>query len=127
MNPNAPVNPPQGPTPPQKLIDFNNDLKALCAKYQYELKAILQAGEQGIFPILTAVDVSPKDAGVPLNTDPNAANPQPAAPTNPEVPPGTPMAGDPEKKDPSTDGGNQGESPSGSTPGNSEVDNAPKS
>lgn len=86
---------PNGPQPaPQKLIDFNEELKGLCAKYQYELRVVHQFDPlQGHFAVIQAFDVSPKNEGVsltqPANTPPvdptqnPASNPaaQPAVPT----------------------------------------------
>lgn len=83
MNPTAP----QQPQPPQKLIDFNEELKALCLKYQYELRPVMHFDQlQGIGMSLQATDVSPKDEGVQLNTTQLA--PDPVPPTTIESPAG---------------------------------------
>lgn len=67
--------------PSQKLTDFNNDLKALCAKYQYELVAKMTYAEEGAFPRIFALDVSPKIPVQPQQqTAPDPTNPNPEAP-----------------------------------------------
>ncbi len=84
MNPNA-----QAPQqPPQKLVDFNADLKALCDKYQYELRPVLSYEPQGTFARLTVEDVSPKGVQLyqptaPIAPDPANPNPAPASPEKP--------------------------------------------
>ncbi len=63
MNPNG-----QSQGLPQKIIDFNEELKALCDKYQYELRATVQFDpSRGLFPTMQVFDVTPKEKGVPLN------------------------------------------------------------
>lgn len=70
--------------PSQKLTDFNNDLKALCAKYQYELAAKMQYTEEGAFPRIFALDVSPKIPAQPQEqTAPDPTNPNPEQPKEP--------------------------------------------
>lgn len=62
------------PEPSQKLIDFNADLEALCKKYQYELRPAMEFDPfKGLFPVMKAIEVSPKAAeGVPLGPTPTA-------------------------------------------------------
>jgi len=74
------MNPAQPQTPPQKLVDFNEELKALCAKYQYELSAVGQ---------LIVNDVSPKVTGVPLQSE--APVEVPIVEPTPETPVETPV------------------------------------
>lgn len=86
------------PQPPQKLLDFNEELKALCTKYQYELGATIvpqlnaYGAQIGITAAVQVFEVSPKPAGVPLNAtqspdaQPAAAQPAPAAAPVPPTP-----------------------------------------
>lgn len=58
---------PQAPQqPPQKLLDFNEELKNLCDKYQYELFGRLQMFDDAIVTRLEVRDKSPKTQGVNL-------------------------------------------------------------
>lgn len=75
--------------PPKKLQDFNNDLKELCAKYQYELSAVMAplynpwGAKIGERTTIQAFDVSPKDQ-VPLT--PTETPQTPATPADPTIP-----------------------------------------
>jgi hypothetical protein len=60
---------PTTPPAPQKLIDFNDELKALCDKYQYEIFAKLQQYDDAIVARLEVRDKSPKPSGVQLTPD----------------------------------------------------------
>lgn len=75
----------QGAQPPKKLLDFNEELKNLCVKYQYELQAVEQdilnpwGIRIGVRTTIQAFDVSPQDQQTPADPNPQAA----AAPTPP--------------------------------------------
>lgn len=88
---------PGQPQPPKKLQDFNEELKNLCAKYQYELSAVEVplynpwGAVIGHRTTIQAFDISPKDQ-VPASTNENAA-PQPeATPDAPAPIPPAPVA-----------------------------------
>lgn len=87
---------PQPQQPPKKLQDFNEELKNLCAKYQYELSAVEVplynpwGAIIGHRTTIQAFDISPKDQ-VPVSTDENAAPAQPeATPPAAPIPPADP-------------------------------------
>lgn len=103
-----------------KLIAFDQELKALCERYQYKLEPALDFHPiRGLRPVMSVTNVPPAPGGgIPLNptqpaaptapTDPNAPTtpptvpPAPSAPTQPvapEVPqvPATPAPATPEE------------------------------